>query len=85
MAERFEYYLYQEKVFAYDTESTFLVYFREGDWHEECNVPHDTLLDEGVSRRLSEEEAMAIVGGVNPLEATEAIILQDMYKNIFCP
>ena len=85
MEERFEYYEFRHRVFAYDKSSTFLVYFEDGKWHEECNVPHADLLDVSKSVPLSEAQALEKTNGLSPLEYTEGLIEQDMYKNIYCP
>lgn len=38
MDERFEYYILNNCLFVYDTSSTFIAYWKDNDWHEECNM-----------------------------------------------
>ena len=82
MEKRFEFYTINEKLFALDTQSHFIVYFEDGNWHEECNTNESTLI---ASKQISEDDAMRLAGGVSPLEYVEELIEQDMYKNIYCP
>ena len=82
MEKRFEYYIIDEKLFALDTSSHFIVYFEDGNWHEECNINKSTLI---ASKQISEDEAMRLASGVSPLDYVEELIEQDMYKNIYCP
>lgn len=82
MEKRFEYYIINNKLFALDTNSHFIVYFEDGKWHEECNILESTLI---ASKQISEEEAMIMADNVSPLEYVKELIEQDMYKNIYCP
>ena len=82
MKERLKYYILKEKLFVFDTSSTFIVYWEDNDWHEECNLNIDTLK---VNNEISEKEALKITAGNSPLQYIEELIKQDMLKNIYCP
>ena len=82
MKERFEYFIIDKKLFALDTSSHFIVYFENGEWHEECNINESIVI---ASESIDEAEAMKITNDVSPLDYVEELIEQDMYKNIYCP
>ena len=85
MKERFEYYDLWKCIYVYDTESTFIVYFKNGDWHEECNMSHQELAMNDMGTRIPESWALKKTNGLSPLEFVEELIEQDMLKNIYCP
>ena len=82
MKKRFEYYIIDNKLFALDTSSHFIVYWENGKWYEECNINESVVI---ASKSIEEDEAMKITNDVNPLRYVEELIEQDMYKNIYCP
>lgn len=82
MKERFEYYVLNNRLFVYDTSSTFIVYWQDDDWYEECSVQYDALKE---ATKINEKEALEKTNGSHPLKYVEELIEQDMYKNIYCP
>ena len=83
--ERFEYYDLWKCVFAYDTRSHYIVYFKDGAWHAEYNMNHHDLEMEDMGMRIPESWAMEKTKGSSPLPFVEECLEQDMYKDIYCP
>ena len=82
MKERFEYYILNNHLFAYDTSSTFIVYWKDNDWHEECNM---SINDFSKAKHISEKQALHKTKGHHPEAYIEELIEQEMLKNIYCP
>ena len=85
MEERFEYYDLWKCVYAYDTQTSTIVYFKDKAWHEECNMTHHELEMNDMGLRISEKWAMDKTKGSHPLPFVEELIEQETLKSIYCP
>lgn len=85
MEERFEYYDLWKCVFAYDTKSSTIVYWKDGAWHEELEMDHHRLEMEDMGMRIPEEWARDKTGGSLPYEYVDELLEQERYKDIYCP
>ena len=82
MKESFECYILNNRLFVFDTSSHFIVYFENGNWHEECNIKESLVTG---STKITQEEALKIACGNDPTEYIEKLDYEDMLKNIYCP
>lgn len=82
MQERFEYYVLNKCLYVFDTNSNFIVYWKDDDWHEEYSLSYSAFK---MATKISEEKALKKTHGSHPLEYVEELINQDMLKNIYCP
>ena len=85
MELRFTYYLLNGVLYALDNSNEVIVYFKDDDWHEECNMLREELASNTTAIVIDEAQAMEKANGLNPEQYVEEILEQDMYKNIYCP
>ena len=85
MEERFEYYDLWKCVYAYDTQSKTIVFFKDGQWHEEYDMDHHALAMNDMGMRITEVIALKKTKGSLPLPYVEELIEQEMLKSIYCP
>ena len=82
MENRFEYYIFNKRIYAYDTSSSFAIYWEENAWHEDCNIKIDELIK---GNRITSEQALKETNNNDPTSYVDELIEQDMLKNIYCP
>ena len=82
MENRFEYYIFNKRIYAYDISSSFIVYWEDEMWREDCNINIKTIKE---GKKISKEQAFKETNNNDPTAYVDELIEQDMYKNIYCP
>ena len=85
MEDRLEYYDLWKCIYVYDSESSLIVCYKDGEWREERGMTHRQLEMEDMGMRVSEAWAMEKTKGSSPLPFLSKLIEQQTPKDIHRP